>query len=157
GYRRGVVAARGELAAGGDRGVHGAGGGAALLCGWAALRGRPDLSSWVAYGPGLGAGLLPTVALVLAGEAAPVRRLLVGAVALATVLWGVRGARQAPVVLGGASLAAVTLYELTQLAALLPSWVVLGAGGAVLLFCAVTVERRRRDLTRLAAALRRMR
>src|SRR5690606_40147502 len=39
--------------------------GVVLLGGWAALRTRPELSSWTAYGPALAAAFLPSLATVI--------------------------------------------------------------------------------------------
>ena len=60
----------------------------ALLAGWAALRARPELRSWVAYGPALVAGFAPSLAVVLGAEGAPLRRLALGAAALVVVVLG---------------------------------------------------------------------
>jgi hypothetical protein len=130
----------------------------ALLAGWVALRGRPDLRSWVAYGPALAAAFLPSLALVLTGASGDSvwRRLLLGLGALAVVLAGAIRRRQAPAVVGGGVLALVGLHELALVWYLVPSWVPLAAGGALLVALAITYERRRRDLRWLRATLSRM-
>jgi hypothetical protein len=128
----------------------------ALLAGWLALRSRPALSSWTAYGPALAAALLPTLASVLVGEGHPLRRLLLGLGALAVLLVGARTRRQAPVITGGAVLAVVALHELALVWDLLPRWIPLAAAGLLLVGLAMTLERRRRDLSRVRAALTRM-
>jgi hypothetical protein len=128
----------------------------ALLAGRLALRTRPGLSSWTAYGPALAAALLPTLASVLAGDGHPLRRLLLGLGALVVVLAGARARLKAPVVIGGAVLTLVALHELTLVWDLLPRWIPLAAGGLLLVGLAMTLERRRRDLDRFRAALTRM-
>ncbi|MET8152556.1 SCO7613 C-terminal domain-containing membrane protein [Actinoplanes sp. NPDC049668] len=128
----------------------------ALLIGWLARRGRGELSSWVAYGPALAAGLLPTLASVLAGEGEPLRRLLLGLGALAVLLAGAHARLQAPVVAGGGVLAAVALHEVVLAWDLLPRWIPLAVAGLLLVALAMTLERRRRDLARVRSALTRM-
>jgi hypothetical protein len=127
-----------------------------LLAGWLALRRRPGLNSWLAYGPGLAAALLPSLASVLVAEGAPVRRLLLGLGALGAVLAGAAWRRQAPVVLGGAVLIAVALHEVAVYWDRLPRWIPLAAAGLLLVGLAMTLERRRRDLARLRRAVGRM-
>jgi hypothetical protein len=128
----------------------------ALLAGWLARRTRPDLNSWTGYGPALAAALLPTLAAVLVGDGQPERRLLLGLAALAVVLVGANARLQAPVVAGGAVLVAVALHELVLVWDLLPRWIPLAAAGLLLVALAMTLERRRRDLARVRAALTRM-
>ena len=128
----------------------------ALLAGWLGRRSRADLSSWVAYGPALAAALLPTLASVLVGEGQPVRRLLLGLGALAVVLAGAQTRLRAPVVTGGVVLALTALHEIALVWDLLPRWIPLAAAGLLLVGLAMTLERRRRDLARVRAALTRM-
>jgi hypothetical protein len=128
----------------------------ALLAGWLAMRSRPNLGSWTAYGPALAAAMLPTLASVLVGDDEPLRRLLLGLGALAVLLAGAHTRRKAPVISGGAVLAVVALHELVLLFDLLPRWIPLAAGGLLLVGLATTLERRRRDLSRFRAALTRM-
>jgi hypothetical protein len=128
----------------------------ALLAGRLALRSRPGLTSWTAYGPALAAALLPTLASVLVGEGQPVRRLLLGLGALAVVVAGARERLRAPVVGGGLVLIAVAVHEVTLVWDLLPRWIPLAAGGLLLVGLAMTLERRRRDLARLRSALTHM-
>jgi hypothetical protein len=128
----------------------------ALLAGWLARRTRPGLNSWTSYGPALAAALLPTLASVLVGDGQPARRLLLGLGALAVVLVGANVRLQAPVVAGGAVLVAVALHELVLVWDLLPRWIPLASAGLLLVALAMTLERRRRDLARVRAALIRM-
>ncbi|MEU1684206.1 hypothetical protein [Micromonospora sp. NPDC005707] len=130
----------------------------ALGAGLLALRSRPGLNSWLALGPGLGAGLLPSLVSVLAApDAQPARRLALGLVALGAVLGGAVRRWQAPVLLGAATLVPLALHELARGWDLLPRWIFLGLGGLALIALAATYERRRRDLARLRAAVGGMR
>ena len=128
----------------------------ALLAGWIALRSRPDLGSWVGYGPALAAGFLPSLAPLLAADASVGRRLIVGVAALVTVLIGAWARLQAPVVIGGLALLAVAVHELVLLWQQLPTWIPLSVAGLVVLLVAVTYERRRRDMSRLRHVIARM-
>ncbi|MCA2218525.1 SCO7613 C-terminal domain-containing membrane protein [Jidongwangia harbinensis] len=128
----------------------------ALLAGWLAWRRRRELSSWAAYGPALAAALLPTCASVLVDDGAPVRRLVLGLGALAVLLAGAYARLQAPVVAGGAVLAVTAVHELALVWDLLPRWIPLAVAGLLLVGLAMTLERRRRDLSRVRAALTRM-
>ncbi|MGI5145397.1 SCO7613 C-terminal domain-containing membrane protein [Plantactinospora sp. CA-294935] len=127
-----------------------------LLAGWLALRARPALNSWLAYGPGLAAALLPSLVSVIVAADQPWRRLLLGAGALLAVLAGARWRRQAPVLLGGAALAVLALREMVDVWDRLPRWIFLAVGGFALIGLAMTYERRRRDLHRLRSAVNRM-
>ncbi|WP_230414859.1 SCO7613 C-terminal domain-containing membrane protein [Micromonospora tarapacensis] len=128
-----------------------------LGAGAVALRTRPGLTSWLALGPGLAAVLLPSLAAVLFGpDPQPWRRLLLGTAALAATLLGAVHRWQAPVVLGGVTLALLALHELVRSWDLLPRWVFLAAAGLALIGLAATYERRRRDLLRLRATVSRM-
>jgi hypothetical protein len=126
-----------------------------LLAGFAALRARPELHSWVGYGPALAAGFLPSLALAVS-DGTPWRRLLLGLAALLAVVAGSVRRRQAPVVSGGVVLVVLALNELARVWDLMARWIPLAAGGLLLVGLAVTYERRRRDLARLRAALGRM-
>jgi hypothetical protein len=128
----------------------------ALLAGWAALRSRPDLRSWVAFGPALVAGFGPSLAVVLGAEGVPLRRLILGVAALGVVWLGAIAHRKAPVVIGGVVLALVALHELVLLWQRVQGWIPLAVGGALLLGLAITYERRLRDLRRLRSAIGRM-
>ncbi|MEU7929320.1 hypothetical protein [Micromonospora sp. NPDC049107] len=129
----------------------------AVGAGLLAMRSRPGLTSWPALGPGLVAALVPSLVSVLAGpDPQPWRRLLLGAAALGIVLAGARRRWQAPVLVGGAVLAALALHELARGWDLLPRWIYLGVGGLALIGLAASYERRRRDLARLRAVVARL-
>ena len=128
----------------------------AMAVGWLALRSRPALRSWVAYGPALAAASLPSLATVLIGPGEPLRRLLLGVGAVAVVSTGAVYRRQAPVVVGGVVAALVALHELVLVWQKLPTWLPTTVAGLVLIGLAITFERRRRDMTRLRDALAKM-
>ena len=127
----------------------------ALAAGHLALRARPAFGSWVGYGPGLAAALLPSLASILVADGQGVRRLLLGLGALLVVLAGAYERRQAPLVAGGSVLLAVALHEVLVWD-VLPRWAYLALGGLVLIAVAMTYERRLRDLRRLRGAIARM-
>jgi hypothetical protein len=131
-----------------------------LAAGWRRSRARPQVSSWITYGPGLAVLLLPILAAVwlLPGWARP---LALGVAAAGIALAGARTQLLAPLLLGGAVVVLDAGHELApaagQLAGLLPRWVPIAVIGVALLAVGATYEARRRDLGRLRAALGRMR
>ncbi|NJC71503.1 permease [Planosporangium thailandense] len=132
----------------------------ALLVGVLELQRRPDLGSWLAYGPALIAGFLPSIALVLMTDTAPLRRVLVIVAGVLTLAVGSVRRQKAPVVVGSVVTATATLHELLRLSAMLPWWVLLmlfGAAGALLIGLGATYEKRRRNVSRLRGALNRLR
>ncbi|MFE7843021.1 SCO7613 C-terminal domain-containing membrane protein, partial [Streptomyces sp. NPDC057474] len=118
------------------------------------LRRRRDLtaSSWTAYGPGLAVTLLPSLVTAW-GDAHWLRPLLLGAAALVVTLLGARHRLQAPLLLGGATLALVALHELApyiaQVVDALPRWVPPALAGLALLAAGATYEQRLRDARRM--------
>lgn len=127
----------------------------------ALLRGRdPGASSWTAYGPGLTITLLPSL-LWTWGDSHWLRPLLLGLAALAVTLAGAKWRLQAPLVLGGAVLAMVSLHELApyvaQVVGALPRWAPPAVAGVLLLATGATYEQRLRDARRLRQGLGRMR
>ncbi|CAM5374111.1 hypothetical protein SAVIM338S_01573 [Streptomyces avidinii] len=131
----------------------------ALAVGFVRRRRDPLASSWVAYGPGLAATLLPSTVAVW-GDPHWVRPLLLGAAALAVTLAGARRRLRAPLLLGGATLAAVAVHELTpyvvQVVDALPRWLPPALAGVLLLAVGATYEKRLRDARRLREAIGRL-
>ncbi|MFD9307077.1 SCO7613 C-terminal domain-containing membrane protein, partial [Streptomyces sp. NPDC060048] len=132
---------------------------AALAVGFVRRRRDPGAASWTAYGPGLAATLLPST-LAVWGDPHWARPLLLGAGALAVTLAGARGRLRAPLLLGGATLAAVALHELTpyvvQVVDALPRWLPPALAGVLLLAVGATYEKRLRDARRLRDAIGRL-
>ncbi|MFJ3880696.1 SCO7613 C-terminal domain-containing membrane protein [Streptomyces sp. NPDC090077] len=132
----------------------------ALAVGLLRRRRDPGASSWSAYGPGLGAALLPSMVAVW-GDAHWQRPLLLGTAALAVTLAGAQRRLGAPLLLGGAVLAAVALHELApyvvQVAGVLPRWLPPALAGLLLLAVGATYEKRLRDARRLREAIGRLR
>jgi hypothetical protein len=117
------------------------------------------LSSWFAYGGGLAFTFLPSLVMV-ASDPHWLRPLLLGAAALGTTLAGARWRAQAPLLLGGATLAAVGVHELApyvvQVAWLLPRWLVPALAGLLLVAAGATYERRLEEARRLKRAWQRL-
>ncbi|MEU2505767.1 hypothetical protein ABZ621_13765 [Streptomyces sp. NPDC007863] len=132
----------------------------ALVVGFLRRRRDPEASSWVAYGPGLAATLVPSLMAVWS-DPYWARPLLLGTGALAVTLLGARFRLQAPLVLGGAALALVAVHELApyvvQLVGALPRWLPPAAAGLLLLAVGATYERRLREARRMRERLARMR
>ncbi|MCH0540546.1 hypothetical protein I3F58_13395 [Streptomyces sp. MUM 203J] len=132
----------------------------ALVVGALRVRRDPAVGSWSAYGPGLGAGLLPSLWAAW-GDPGWVRPLLLGLVALGVTLAGARLRLRAPLVLGGAVLALVASHELApyvaQVVGVLPRWLPPALAGVLLLAVGATYERRMRDVRRMREAVGRMR
>jgi len=132
----------------------------ALLVGLLELRVRPELGSWLGYGPALVTGFLPTLVIVLASDATPFRRVGLITAAVLTVAVGSIRRLQAPVVIGTVVTAVAMLHELFLLGRLLPWWVLLvlfTGAGVLLVALGATYERRRRRLSRLRGSVGRMR
>ena len=127
----------------------------AAVAGWLVLRTRPDVGSWVALGPALAAGFLPSLYASLV-DPVPLRRLLLGAVAVAVVIVGASQRWRAPVLGAGAVAALVAVWELALVWQLLDTWIPLTVAGLLLVALAATYERRRRDLARLRGSLAQM-
>ncbi|MFJ2436795.1 SCO7613 C-terminal domain-containing membrane protein [Streptomyces anulatus] len=132
----------------------------ALVVGVARRRRDPEASSWTAYGPGLAATLLPSLAVAWT-DTDWLRPLLLGVAALVITLLGARYRLQALLVLGGVVLALDGLHELApyvaQVAGALPRWLPPALAGLLLLVVGATYEQRLRDARRLKEALGRMR
>ncbi|WNF26043.1 hypothetical protein RI138_04035 [Streptomyces sp. C11-1] len=132
----------------------------ALVVGVLRRRKDPEASSWTAYGPGLAATLLPSLAVAWTDPDWH-RPLLLGVAALVITLLGARYRLQALLLLGGAVLALDGLHELApyvvQVAGALPRWLPPALAGLLLLVVGTTYEQRLRDARRLKGALGRMR
>ncbi|MDX2821243.1 hypothetical protein PV416_09115 [Streptomyces ipomoeae] len=124
----------------------------ALAVGHLRRRRNPAVSSWTAYGPGLGATLGPSLVAAW-GDEHWLRPLLLGLAALAVTLLGAHHRLQSPLLLGGATLALVTLHELApyiaQVVDALPRWVPPALAGLALLAAGATYEQRLRDARRV--------
>ncbi|MEU2594819.1 hypothetical protein ABZ630_29430, partial [Streptomyces albidoflavus] len=133
-----------------------------IACAVGLLRRRtdPEASSWTAYGPGLGVTLGPSL-LALWSDPHWQRPLLLGAAALAVTVTGAVRRLQAPLLLGGGTLALVALHELAphvaQVFDALPRWSVPALAGLLLLALGATYEQRLRDARRLREHIGRMR
>ncbi|MFD6660217.1 SCO7613 C-terminal domain-containing membrane protein [Streptomyces parvus] len=132
----------------------------ALMVGFLRRRKDPEASSWTAYGPGLAATLLPSLAVAWTDPDWQ-RPLLLGVSALVITLLGARYRLQALLLLGGAVLALDGLHELApyvvQVAGALPRWLPPALAGLLLLVVGATYEQRLRDARRLKDVLGRMR
>ncbi|MFH9760622.1 SCO7613 C-terminal domain-containing membrane protein [Streptomyces anulatus] len=132
----------------------------ALVVGALRRRRDPEASSWTAYGPGLAATLLPSLAVAWT-DTDWLRPLLLGVAALVITLLGARYRLQALLVLGGVVLALDGLHELApyvaQVAGALPRWLPPALAGLLLLVVGATYEQRLRDARRLKDAVGRMR
>ncbi|WP_406461790.1 hypothetical protein OH768_42225 [Streptomyces sp. NBC_01622] len=131
----------------------------ALFVGALRRRRDPSATSWTAYGPGLTVTLAPSL---LAAWTDPhwTRPLLLGTAALAVTLLGARHRLQAPLVLGGSTLALDALHELApylvQVVGALPRWAPPALAGLLLLALGATYEQRIRDARRVREVLGRM-
>jgi hypothetical protein len=124
----------------------------AVLAGALELRRRPDLSSWVAYGPALAGGFLPSVALVLVGSDPVWRWVTVFVTAVACVIVGSWRARLAPAVTGAV---VAMLVSVTEMIRLLAAGQIFGAAlvalaGVVLIAFGALAETRRRRVRRMS-------
>jgi hypothetical protein len=124
----------------------------ALLVGHLRRRRDPTASSWTVYGPGLAVTLVPSLVAAW-GDTHWLRPLLLGAAALLITLLGARHRLQAPLLLGGGTLALVTLHELApyiaQVVDALPRWAPPALAGLLLLTAGATYEQRLRDARRM--------
>jgi hypothetical protein len=88
---------------------------AALVVGIIEQRRRPQLSSWVIYGPALAGAFLPSVALILVGDDPVWRWVSVFLAAVAIVIVGSWRGWRAPVVTGGTIAVVVAIVEMVWL------------------------------------------
>jgi hypothetical protein len=105
---------------------------------------RAGAPSWTAEGPATAVAVVPSAFLAVADPTA-LRLVLVVAAAAAFTVVGTLAHRQAPFVVGTASLAGVVIGRLSPYAPLLPRWLTLGTAGLLLLVLGATYERRRQQ------------
>jgi len=125
----------------------------ALLGGALELRRRPELSSWIAYGPALAGGFLPSLALVLVGDRVVWRWVALFAAAIVTVIMGSWRRRHAPVVTGGSVAVIVAVTEMIRLliqGAIAGAVLVAVAGVVLIVFGGVSEKRLRGALRRMS-------
>jgi hypothetical protein len=118
----------------------------ALVIGLVELQRRPELGSWLAYGPALVAAFAPTLTIVLVSDASTARRVLLLVAAVLTVAIGSVRRHKAPVTVGTAVTVLAALNELVVIGRLLPWWILLllfTLTGALLISLGATYERRR--------------
>ncbi len=125
-----------------------------LLLALPALRARAW--SWTAEGGAVAVALVPSAMVVVTDPTALRLVLVVAAAALLTVA-GTLTHRQAPFVVGAATLAFVALGRLSVYAPLVPRWVTLATAGLLLLVVGATYERRRQQAREAVAWVAQMR
>ncbi len=117
---------------------------------------RAGAASWAAEGAAVGVALVPS-ALVVVMEPTSLRLVLVVAAATAATVAGTLLHRQAPFVLGAATLLLVVVGRLAPYTPLVPWWVTLGAAGILFFFVGGTYERRRQQAREAVAWVAQMR
>jgi hypothetical protein len=130
----------------------------ALITGLIEIRNRPELGSWLAYGPALVAGFAPSLAIAVAQpDSFAVRPVLLILAGVVTVAVGAVRQQKAPVAVGAAVTVIATVNELVRIG--LPWWMMLllfAGTGALLVSLGATYEQRQR-LDRLRGVYRGMR
>jgi hypothetical protein len=129
----------------------------ALITGLIEIKHRPELGSWVAYGPALVAGFGPSLAIVLSHDSPPLRRVLLILGAVITVAVGALRRQKAPVLVGSVVTVIATLHELLAIGLPWPILLLLFVGTGVLLISLGATYEQRRRLDRLRGAFRGMR
>lgn len=106
---------------------------------------RPHLHhpSWLTTGPALLVMVVPSAAVLVAGDAPTWRIAGLAALGAVALVAGAGRHEQAPTVLGAVALLAVAVQVLGPVVAATPLWVVLAAAGAFLTWVGFTWERRR--------------
>ncbi|SDX42396.1 hypothetical protein SAMN05660209_00473 [Geodermatophilus africanus] len=117
---------------------------------------RAGARSWAAEGAAVATAVVPS-ALVVVAEPSALRLVLVVLAAGALTVVGTLTHRQAPFVVGAASLAFVVLGRLTPYAPLVPRWLTLAVVGLLLLALGATYERRRQQAREAVAWVAQMR
>jgi len=127
-----------------------------LVVGWRAFRREPQPHSWLAYGPGLSALLLPSLIVAWQGPGW-IRPLLVGLTAAVIAVAGARARMQAPLLTGAIVAVVDAGRELApafaRLVHDLPGWMPVAALGAALLWAGATYEARLRNLNAIRRTL----
>ncbi|MDN3239784.1 SCO7613 C-terminal domain-containing membrane protein [Glycomyces tritici] len=127
-----------------------------FLIGLWRLERRPEAGSWSTLALPILIGIGPSLILAL-DDGDELRRVGVGAAAIAVIIAGLVRRWQAPLVLGSIVLAVMVVNELLLLRGSIPVWIPPAIGGAVLITVGATFERRRRDLRRIRDGLKSMR
>jgi hypothetical protein len=117
---------------------------------------QPETGSWATLALPILIGIAPSLLLAVEGDD-ELRRVGVGAAAIAVIITGLARRWQAPLVLGSIALAILTINELALLWDRIPVWIPPAIGGAILISAGATFEKRRRDLRRIRASLKTMR
>ncbi|MDA1366412.1 SCO7613 C-terminal domain-containing membrane protein [Glycomyces algeriensis] len=120
------------------------------------LERRPETGSWSTLALPILVGIGPSLVLAL-NDGDELRRVGVGAAAIAVIIAGLVRRWQAPLVLGSIALAVLVVNELLLLRGSIPVWVPPAIGGAILIAAGATFEQRRRDLRRIREGLKAMR
>ncbi|MEU7869663.1 hypothetical protein [Dactylosporangium sp. NPDC049140] len=130
----------------------------ALITGLIEIRNRPELGSWLAYGPALVAGFGPSLAIAVAQPDSPeLRQVLLILAGVICVAIGAARQQKAPVAVGATVTVIATVNELFRIG--LPFWMMLllfTGTGVLLISLGATYEQRQR-LDRLRGAYRGMR
>ncbi|MER7002462.1 hypothetical protein ABT297_05365 [Dactylosporangium sp. NPDC000555] len=130
----------------------------ALITGLIEIRNRPELGSWLAYGPALVAGFAPSLMIAVAQpDSTELRRVLLILAGVITVAIGAVRQQKAPVTVGAAVTVIATVNELFRIG--LPLWMLLllfTGTGVLLISLGATYEQRQR-LDRLRGVYRGMR
>ncbi|MFC3491394.1 SCO7613 C-terminal domain-containing membrane protein [Glycomyces rhizosphaerae] len=127
-----------------------------FLIGLWRLEQRPETGSWSTLALPILVGIGPSLLLAL-NDGDELRRVGVGAAAVAVIIAGLMRRWQAPLVLGSIALAIMTINELALLWHHIPVWIPPAIGGAILIGAGATFERRRRDVRRIRDSLKSMR
>jgi hypothetical protein len=127
-----------------------------FLIGLWRLERRPEVGSWSTLALPILIGIAPSLLLAVE-DGNELRRVGVGAAAIAVIIAGLARRWQAPLVLGSIALAIMVVNELLLLRGHIPTWVPPAIGGVILLVLGATFERRRRDLRRIREGLKAMR
>jgi hypothetical protein len=130
----------------------------ALITGLIEIRNRPELGSWLAYGPALVAGFAPSLAIAVVDPGSPeLRRVLLILAGVITVAIGAARRQKAPVAVGSAVTVIATVNELFRIGLPLPLMLLLFTGTGVLLVSLGATYEQRQRLDRLRGVYRGMR